>query len=238
MKSSLALQIKSWTSKIHPPLPRIPRESQQLLTALNTSFRRQLDEHYPPLRNWPGVKRCDHKSSENSVHSDARPSNPSSAASTDQHFRFILSHPLFSKPKQKAIKDGVPLSKGLEHGKTGVAPHNDLVERSRLLRNPMQYFDQMVASGSATPENVGICLRAQRTASLCSSEIDTRDNMRKSGAGSRVVRWFATTTDENKLAFLRGETVNITVPFLLAEDLRNTLWRWILTLQELKVDPA
>jgi hypothetical protein len=93
----------------------------------------------------------------------------------------------------------------------------------------MSYFDQMVAAGSATCKTVELCLQAQKTASLSSSDIDTRDNMRRSGAGKRVARWFATTSDDNKAAFLRSGLIRLAAPFVLVEDLRNVLWQWMMT---------
>lgn len=38
---------KTLVSKIHPPLPMTPQESQRLLALLNTSFKQQLDQHRP-----------------------------------------------------------------------------------------------------------------------------------------------------------------------------------------------
>ncbi|KKY26725.1 hypothetical protein UCRPC4_g01416 [Phaeomoniella chlamydospora] len=49
MKATSILGIKSWLSKLHPPLPRTARESQQLLSVLTSSFQKQLDEAHPPI---------------------------------------------------------------------------------------------------------------------------------------------------------------------------------------------
>ena len=38
---------KTFVSKIHPPLPMTPQESQRLLALINTSFKQQLDQHRP-----------------------------------------------------------------------------------------------------------------------------------------------------------------------------------------------
>ncbi|KAL1968338.1 hypothetical protein VTN77DRAFT_1867 [Rasamsonia byssochlamydoides] len=73
MRGTSILNIKAWP-KIHQPLPRTPRESQQLLSALTSSFRRQLD---------------------------AADSNKP-AESAERHLKTILDNPLFrvvpSKP--------------------------------------------------------------------------------------------------------------------------------------------
>lgn len=75
MKKTSVLR-RAWR-KIHPPLPRTPRESQQLLSALTSSFRRQLEA--------------------------ADTNQPSKSA--DQHVRSILENPLFRvvPPKGQAL---------------------------------------------------------------------------------------------------------------------------------------
>lgn len=67
MKGSSILNFKRWP-KIHHPLPQTPRESQQLLSALTSSFRRQLEA--------------------------ADTNKPAEFA--DQHLQAILKNPLFS----------------------------------------------------------------------------------------------------------------------------------------------
>lgn len=47
MKTTMELGWKTFVSKIHPPLPMTPQESQRLLALLNTSFKQQLDQHRP-----------------------------------------------------------------------------------------------------------------------------------------------------------------------------------------------
>jgi hypothetical protein len=76
MRGTSILNIKAWSkiSNIHAPLPRTPRESQQLLNALTSSFRRNLEAADGHL----------------------------SKESTDKHLQTILDNPLFrivpSKP--------------------------------------------------------------------------------------------------------------------------------------------
>ncbi|KAL9120625.1 MAG: hypothetical protein Q9187_002820 [Circinaria calcarea] len=74
MNVSAIRLLRSLTSRIHPPLPLNPRESQQLLSLLNASFRQQLDREHPTdSSNQTGV--------------------------TDTHFQSILSSPLFTNPR-------------------------------------------------------------------------------------------------------------------------------------------
>ena len=76
MKACAILGLRSLTSRIHPPLSLSPRESQQLLSLLNASFRRQLDR--------------DH------LHNSA-----SEVGVADNHIRSILSSPLFTSSRTR-----------------------------------------------------------------------------------------------------------------------------------------
>lgn len=78
MKASTVQQaFKSIASRIHPQLPLSERESQRLLSALTSSFRKQLDHDAHPQ---PAV------------------------SSTDNHLASILTSPLLAKPLQVQLK--------------------------------------------------------------------------------------------------------------------------------------
>ena len=79
MKPSIPLSLKSLISKIHPPLPMNPRESQKLLNLLTESFRQELDLEHPDL------SRRDH-----------RP--------TDAHIDSLLSSPILNTPCLGSIR--------------------------------------------------------------------------------------------------------------------------------------
>jgi hypothetical protein len=51
MRASTSLFLRGLLSKLHPPSPATPRESQQLLRLLDTSFRQRLDELHPHPRS-------------------------------------------------------------------------------------------------------------------------------------------------------------------------------------------
>ncbi|CAG8003449.1 unnamed protein product [Penicillium olsonii] len=131
MKGTSIFQFKSWP-KIHQPLPRTPRESQQLLNALTSSFRRQLDGAYPASGN------------------PARPlPNPeSSAHATDQHLQTILKNPLF-----RIVPSG---SSGHEQSTL-----QRVEDQRKLVEQPMAVMDQMAAAGSLTATTIRDCLRYQ-----------------------------------------------------------------------------
>ncbi|KAJ5467650.1 hypothetical protein N7475_005402 [Penicillium sp. IBT 31633x] len=132
MKGTSIFQFKSWP-KIHQPLPRTPRESQQLLNALTSSFRRQLDGAYPASGNNHG-----------------RPlSNPeSSAHATDQHLQNILDNPLFRiTPTRPVSREPITLQSS--------------ESQRRLAEEPMVVFDEMAAAGSVTASTINDCLKSQ-----------------------------------------------------------------------------
>lgn len=77
------------TLKIHQPLPLNPRESQQLLTLLIASFRKQLDTEHPISTTHSKNDRTEHSARRKSFSgSEGRP--------TDRHMHSVLSNPLFN----------------------------------------------------------------------------------------------------------------------------------------------
>ena len=87
MRLTPVLGVRSLVAKLHPPLLKTPRESQQLLSVLNSSFKRQLDQVHPPVNP---VKA---PAFETSYASDIAFANPSANAAND-HLLSILHHPL------------------------------------------------------------------------------------------------------------------------------------------------
>ena len=83
----MGLSWKAIVSKIHPPLSMTPRESQRLLTLLNTSFKQQLDRHHPTTIE----------------------------SYTALHLRSILTNPLFdSRPSNGGVSLSTDYGKGIK----------------------------------------------------------------------------------------------------------------------------
>lgn len=131
MKGTSIFQFKSWP-KIHQPLPRTPRESQQLLNALTSSFRRQLDGAYPTSDNQAPPLR----------HPE------SSAQATDQHLQVILDNPLFRITPTRLASQGPTTLQ-------------DVQKQRKLVEQPMAVLDQMAAAGSLTAHTINDCLKYQ-----------------------------------------------------------------------------
>ncbi|KAJ5541553.1 hypothetical protein N7494_006629 [Penicillium frequentans] len=201
MKGTSIFQFKSWP-KINQPLPRTPRESQQLLNALTSSFRRQLDHAYP--------------SSHSDTQGDRQPLNTdSSRHATDQHLHTILDNPLFRiVPPKGASPD--------HHGVRGID------EQNRMAKDPMLVFDELAASGSVTPLIITNCLKSQLLLVRSPAEEGASEAMKTSRAASRVVEWFWASDGASRQMLLQSRaTTSSLTKFMVAEGLHDTIIQWI-----------
>ncbi|CEL07199.1 hypothetical protein ASPCAL10362 [Aspergillus calidoustus] len=204
-------------SKIHLPLPRTPRQSEQLLTSLTSSFRRELDREHPTS--------VDNHAS-NGLPSSVKEHSHSSAHATDQHLRNILENPLFSVTPPRSV----------------ASPHDD----PRLAKEPMVVFDESVASGSATIHTVGLCLSWQMLLASPHKGEDFVKALKDSRAGSRVVSWWHMSNSSAKMALFRyvkpetrkaplmaesGKVLVDLTKFMVAEGLHDTILDWLRMLQ-------
>lgn len=204
MKGTSSLSLKAW-SKIHPPLPRTPRESQQLLKALTSSFRRQLDREYPPSAP-----------SDRDGSSDRTPENPhSSVHATDRHLRAILDNPLFRV---------VPSKSTTARNGSGTASRL----QQRIAKEPMVVFDELVASGSVTLPTLRDCLSSQML--LASRHVGSGliQAMKEARAGSKVVSWwFASDSATRQMLFKSRAATTTLVKFLVAEGRQGVVLDWL-----------
>lgn len=217
MRKTAVLELKKAWSKIHPPLPRTPRESQALLNALTSSFRRQLDQEYPVAEPpAPG----DRGRSQSRSHGEEKRRGAgagaggaelakadSAAHMTDQHFLNILDNPLFrvvpSKQQQQAEARG-----------------------ERVRKEPMAVFDELVASGLVSQETIGPCLKSQNALSMAAKE-GRVESMRASRAGSKFLSWWHSIDSEQRAgALLWPKATMYVVRFLVAERLQQTVLSW------------
>ena len=129
---------KSLTSKIHPPLPMSPRESQRLLSLLNASFKEQLDRE----------------------HTTASSSNEHHATN---HLQTILTNPLFDAKSgthaysgSKSIQSGKLLGQLQDHMKRPMDAFKDQISQGVANLNSAKFFLDLqykdcLASPAATP---------------------------------------------------------------------------------------
>ncbi|KAI9041284.1 uncharacterized protein KD926_007238 [Aspergillus affinis] len=197
MKGTSVLRFASWP-KIHQPLPRTPRQSQQLLNALTSSFRRQLDQEHPSSIS----------PSEQPHNGDSPPENPnSSILATDKHVQRILRNPLFRKtPNNSPVQ----------------------LDEHKLRTEPMALFDDLVASGSVTTSTLRRCLQSQLWLASRHTGDGYLKAMRESRAGSRFVDWwFASGTRALRILFKSQASTRTLVKFMMAEGLRPTAMGWL-----------
>ncbi|EED19652.1 conserved hypothetical protein [Talaromyces stipitatus ATCC 10500] len=183
--NSALLRLKGWP-KIHHPLPQTPRESQQLLSALTSSFRRQLDaaDTHKPAQSA-------------SEHLDAILENPL--------FRVVPSKPTYpthesSQKRQQATEDALKLAK-----------------------DPMRLLDDNVAAGTLTGRILKEVLRSQLALIKADSK-DVQQEMKSTGAGARVAKWFWASDSASRKSFFKNVGASkASIMFMVAEGLHKEL---------------
>lgn len=197
--------------KLHPQLPLTPRESQQLLNLLTTSFRTHLDREHPVYAS---------KKAHKSV---ARPNAPdhdqsnlhhttSSAALASRHIESVLSNPLF------AVK---PSRRGSES------------PASRVLNDPVTWFVNEIATGEATLSKAALVLDILDRQPAAQISHMHRDKT----AGAVIGDWLHSSGLYNSNEFLdmclvkpnakRPQTfISRLVSVMMSDGKEPLLWKW------------
>lgn len=208
MKGSSFLSLKAW-STLNPPLPRTPRQSKQLLNALTSSFRRQLDQEYPL-----------HSSNPNSNTTENAPGRPvnqnSSVHATDHHLKSILDNPLFRVvPSKSAVAYDTLSARSAE-------------EQRRITEQPVAVFDDRAALGLVSTWLISACLKSQLLLAARCGGSDMAKAMRDSKLGSRIVAWFWASDSAARKDLLKSR--QLTAPllkFMIVEGLQDTVIAWL-----------
>lgn len=190
--------LSSLAARIHPQLPLSPRESQQLLHLLTTSFRAHLDREHP----LPGP-------------ASPPPPAASSHASTTRHLNAILTNPLLAvKPR----------------------PRDPTSTTAGMLQDPVAWFVNEIASGTATLSKAALCLQ------MLPSPIPDTPRTRYAGKlpAAVLAEWLRTSQLDTSRGFvsgLRGYSAFIPklVSLFVAEGEMDTLWRWFIRSTEQRV---
>lgn len=131
--------LSTLAKKLHPQLPLTPRESQQLLSLLTTSFRTHLDREHPVYTTEKAHKPTTRTNAGTNVGhvTQSNPRATSSAALASQHIDAVLSNPLFAvKPSRR--------------GSVSAA--------SQVLSDPLSWFLNEIATGNATLSKAAMVL--------------------------------------------------------------------------------
>ncbi|EMD89270.1 hypothetical protein COCC4DRAFT_195979 [Bipolaris maydis ATCC 48331] len=213
--------LSTLASKIHPQLPLSPRESQQLLSLLTQSFRAHLDrEHpFPPSESTQRAP-----SRQLLISSGQRAPSPhhaaaSSYASTTQHLDLILNNPLFAvKPRRRG---------------SGSAAVD-------VLRDPVGWFINEIASGSATLQKAAICLEVlEKTTNESLSRL--KDGATPANVLSEWLRTSGLDTSRQFLDMCISKSGNGSrfldrlVALQLTEGETSAPWRWFIRSNEQRV---
>ncbi|DAA73429.1 TPA_exp: Uncharacterized protein A8136_4739 [Trichophyton benhamiae CBS 112371] len=195
----------SLARKIHPPLPKTSRESQQLLNLLTSSFRRHLDSRHPPVSSPDSSSNPPDAAGRagGSSKADARPT------ATERHLNSILEHPLFNT---------VPSTLGAR----------DIRNGKQIQDDPLGALDDAMASGRADSQLLHDCLKAHRSSLRSMSDEEALKVLKKSGGGSRIISWFMAADSESKKRFFGNRhTMALAMPYLAVERRQRTVIDWL-----------
>ncbi|KAH8808185.1 hypothetical protein F5884DRAFT_359737 [Xylogone sp. PMI_703] len=186
---------------IHPPLPLNPRESQQLLNLITTSFRHHLDEEHGKI-----PKAWGDRSHSGKEHARPRRRSFSDAEGrpTDRLMHSILTNPLFAYTKDKGTMTG-------------------------SARDPMEIFDEAVAKGLMNIQWAHTCLVAKKREITGSPALSIHEAMRESGAGLKVVKWLMASGTANDITFMeKNESfTELLMEYMVVEKLQDVAWVWV-----------
>ncbi|KAI9832932.1 MAG: hypothetical protein M1819_003962 [Sarea resinae] len=224
MKASAVRSLRSLTAKIHPPLSLNPRESQQLLSLLTSSFRRELNREHPSLaqddahRASHGIQNGLQRTSPVDHAEKLVNSGYSSSVSTDRHFEAILTNPLFARKRERRLSSArMPRSR-----------RGSWDEAQRMVNDPMGWFEEKVSLGEANVAAARNCLEAYEKVLLGSPEFSLKTSMQRSGAGAKVLSWVRASGLQESAEFLSDRCfIRIFVRFLVAEGLHSRVLQWL-----------
>ncbi|KAF2813715.1 uncharacterized protein BDZ99DRAFT_223543 [Mytilinidion resinicola] len=208
MQSSAARAFNLLSAKIHPQLPLTPRESQQLLSLLTSSFRRHLD------REHPGAPEA------SAAQSSRRRKSISKTAAQDTALKSASSHVPISRLFESVLAN--PL---LAHKPSRQDSHPAISALQAFSKNPSQWFRDSVADGSASIYTAFLYADAMRKTSNATA---TNGIASSNKAGTEIAQWLWASGLETTPAFIENHAFHTNLAALLIQE-RNErpLWRWL-----------
>ncbi|RDL42228.1 uncharacterized protein BP5553_02207 [Venustampulla echinocandica] len=201
-RSSQVLLSQSIATLLHPRVPLSAPEARKLFNVLTTSFRSHLDAEHGQAVSEPGSEAdsAGPATSKSAIQKRTR-AQPLHRRDNhvDRHLQSILSNPLFNSGHIRPT--GVP--------------------------SPMAMFERAVAHGMMDIDKAAYCLRHEKEYIISSNPAKSRDGMKQSGAGLKVLRWLASSEaidhGGHHLLF-NPHFSTIFMQFLIAEGLRDAAW--------------
>ena len=194
--------LKKLFAGYHQPLPLSKRQSQEIVTGLKASFRRQLDNEYG-------------RSTQDVVKETAADSQvPVRRSAAHQHLKSILSNPLFGQNKNLSN----PISAGPDPYKPGPPKHEqDLIA----------VFDHAVSKGMMTLQAATGWMHAKRAQMVAQNKAGIVHSGSPEVA-SRVVKWLISSGLNRSLTFLESSGfLQQLIPFLYIEKMEGVAWQWL-----------
>ncbi|OCK86263.1 hypothetical protein K432DRAFT_285034 [Lepidopterella palustris CBS 459.81] len=214
MQSPVSRAFSVLSSKIHPQLPLTPRESQQLLALLTTSFRQHLDREHPGYV--PDDAGCEvhrqHYQVKDTIAKRSVSEPTSSHITASKHLESILTNPLFAiQPRRR---------------RSGISNSSDM---HKLLKDPLQWFLEQVADGSADITKALLCMEALERTPLTSKTSLATGTSVSAKPGLQIVEWLrASGLDRSKPFLTDYKFVTKLARLLTMEHEESLLWDWFL----------
>jgi hypothetical protein len=207
--------LSTLAAKLHPQLPLSPRESQQLLTLLTTSFRAHLDREHPVLEQKHAKKPTGSQGQRGQSLTHAPSSYAYAHASASRHIDSILTNPLFAvKPRRRASEPAAV----------------------DVLRDPVGWFVDQIATGAATLPKAAMCLDLLDMTPTTSSKL-----YNGSTRAYILAEWLRSSGLDKSREFVDlqvsrqgfgSKTMDKLVALLFAEGEASAPWRWFIRSQE------
>jgi hypothetical protein len=210
--SAVAQSWKALAAKINNQAPLGPRESNRLLTALTSSFRKHLDEAHPSISHDEG-RRSHAKGDSESSHQHGV---QSSRALADYHMASVLTNPLLvksarseslSKPEFNAGTAAVELKNGA---------------------NPFDLLESYHAKSYGTIEVAVACMKHFRRSIKDLTYEEQVAKVLEEEAGKRVLSWLWNSNIMQSQAYVDNLQVQDGLVWLvMMEGHEDFLWQWL-----------
>jgi hypothetical protein len=213
MKASAVSQsFKALASKINNQAPLGPKESNRLLTALTSSFRKHLDEVHPSKPHDDGKRPAVGVASQNTDEHAMQ----SSAVLADKHMAAMLTNPLL-------VKNAKPFAE--------VKPEANAENATIDLQNganPFDLLESYQAKGRATVE-VAVCIMRHFRLSIKSLSYEQQvQRVQAEEAGFRVFSWLWNSQVMYSQAYVdNNQFQDGLVWLLMMEGHEEVLWQWL-----------
>lgn len=209
--SAVAQSFKALASKINNQVPLGPTESNRLLTALTSSFRKHLDEVHPSQLLDDGKR----PSAVNQHHKSDRHDFQSSAALADKHLASVLTNPLLvkttSRPSPRPALDEITAQAEMDNG-----------------ADPLGVLESYHEQQHASLEVALTCLRHLRRSIKNLPHDEQVAKVKEAEAGKRILSWLWGSKHMKTQAFVDNQLLqDAIVWFAMMEDQEEFLWKWL-----------